>query len=456
MRWAFLIVFSFTSVAGATDWPQFRGPFFNGSTDEKGLPEEWTQTENIAWTATFPGPSAATPVVFGDRVFVSTTNVSSDTLAAYCLDRRTGKVLWNREVAKGIRKDTRSTFSAPSPATDGKLVVFFYGNGDLVTYDVSGKELWKKDIGPFAFLWTFSTSPLLYDGKLYLQVLQRDVPVTGYSPFGKGKSRGKAGPPQREAKGPGDAKGSKIESYLLALDPQTGKELWRQSRPSQAVAESLEAFTTPTPFEHGGRRELLIAGGDALTGHDPATGKELWRWETWNPMKVGHWRLVPSPVAGGGVLLACAPKGEPIYALKAGGEGKLTKSDIAWVSRDERAVSSDVPTPAFYDGDFFILNDLRQSLSRVEPATGRVKWTIKTPGRAKYEASPLAADGKIYLINFDGQVAVVDAAKGDVLRTIPMEESREEVVRSSIIAAHGQLFIRTARTLYCVGKTAGR
>ncbi len=448
-NWALLLVFSLTSAAAAGDWPQFRGPFFNGSTDEKGLPDKWTQTENVAWTATLPGPSAATPVVSGDRVFVSTADASKDALAAYCLDRRTGEVLWKHEIAKGIRKDTRSTFSSPSPATDGKLVVFFYGNGDLVTFNVGGKELWKKNIGPFAFLWTFSTSPVLYDGKLYVQVLQRDVAVSGFGGFGKGKRKAKPAP--NKAPSEGGAKAGKVDSFLLALDPQTGKELWRHVRPAQAIAESLEAFTTPMPWEHDGRRELLIAGGDALTGHDPQTGKELWRWETWNPQKIGHWRLVPSPVAGQGVVLACAPKGDPIYAIKAGGEGKLGSTDVAWVSREQRSVTSDVPTPAFYDGDFFVLSDVRESLSRVEPATGRVKWTIKTPGRAKYEASPLAADGKIYVINFDGQVSVIDAAKGDMRNTIAMEKD-EEIARSSIIAAHGQLFIRTARKLYCVGK----
>jgi outer membrane protein assembly factor BamB len=423
--WAMLLA---SSVAAANEWPQFRGPFFNGSTDEKGLPDKWSKTENVAWTADLPGPSAATPIVWGDRVFLSTADVKNDALVAMCLERGTGKVAWRHDVGKKIRQDTRSTYSAPSPATDGKLVVFFYGNGDLATFDVEGKKLWSKNIGPFAFLWTFSSSPVLYDGKLYLQVLQRDTPVRGRGGIGK------------------------IDSYLLALDPQTGKELWRHVRPAEAVAESLEAFTTPTPNENDGRKELIIAGGDALTGHDPQTGTELWRWETWNPKKIGHWRLVPSPVAGDGIVLLCAPKGDPVYAIKAGGKGQLGESHIAWASRDERAVSSDVPTPAYYDGDFFLLSDVRQSLSRVEPASGKVKWTTKTPGRAKYEASPLAADGKIYIINFDGQATVVEAESGKVLNTIPMEESREDVVRSSISAAHGQLFIRTARKLYCVGK----
>jgi outer membrane protein assembly factor BamB len=198
---------------------------------------------------------------------------------------------------------------------------------------------------------------------------------------------------------------------------------------------------------------LLVAGGDALTGHDLETGKELWRWGTWNPRRITHWRLVPSPVAGEDIILACAPKNDPIYAIRPNGTGTLDESAIAWISRDEEKVSSDVPTPAYYDGDFFVLSDLRKHLARVEPRTGKVKWGIPTPGRAKYEASPLAADGKIYIINHDGEAAVIDAVNGNVLTVIPMDQpSGSGVVRASISAAHGHLFIRTTRKLYCVGK----
>jgi len=218
------------------------------------------------------------------------------------------------------------------------------------------------------------------------------------------------------------------------------------------VAESRESFTTPMPYAVDGKTQLLIAGGDDLTGHDPQTGKELWRWGTWNPERIPHWRLVTSPVAGDGIILASAPKRDPIYALKAGRSGVLSDDALAWVSREAKEVSSDVPTPAFYDGDFFVLSDVRKCLSRVEPRTGKVKWTVPTPGNAKYEASPLAADGKIYTVNFDGQVALFRAADGELLQTIPMDQPADgEMVRSSISAAHGHLFIRTTRKLYCVG-----
>ena len=418
----------------AGDWPQWRGPLFNGSTDETNLPDDFSRTENIAWSAELASAAASTPVIFGDRVFLSGTDAEREMLLAMCFDRTDGKLLWQHDVAKGIRRDVRSTFAAPSAVTDGKIVVYFFGNGELICFDVDGNRQWRRNIqedyGRFAFLWTFSSTPLLFEGKLYLPVMQRDVPVGGFAPPGR-----------------------RIESFLLAMEPETGKTLWRQVRPSEAVAESREAFTTPIPYEYEGTKQLLLAGGDVLTGHDPATGKELWRWGTWNPGRIPHWRLVPSPVTGDGVILACAPKNDPIYAIKAGGSGVLDDGAIAWVSEEVREVSADVPTPALYDGDFFVLSDLRKCLSRVEPRSGKVKWTIPTPGREKYEASPLAADGKIHLINFEGQVVIVDAQDGEVRNVIPMDEPHGgEVVRSSIVAAHGQLFIRTTRNLYCVGK----
>ena len=422
------------SVANAGDWPHWRGPYFNGSTDEKNLPSDWSQTEGIIWSIDLPGSSAATPIIFKDRLFLSGVDSAKDMLLAMCYDRTSGNILWQHEIAKGISHDRRSTFAASSPVTDGKVVVFFYANGDLVCFDVSGNRQWARnlheDYGPFAFQWTFASSPTLFNGKLYVQVLQRDVPVRG--------------------RGLTDRKN---ESYILAVDPATGKNLWRQIRPSEAVAESREGFTTPIPCSLGGKNQLLAVGGDALTGHDLETGKELWRWGTWNPKRIRHWRLVPSPVAGEDIVLVCAPKNDPIYAIRPNGTGVLDDSVVAWVSRDVREITSDVPTPAFYDGDFFVLSDLRKFLSRVEPQTGKAKWTIKTPGTAKYEASPLVADGKIYIINHAGQAAIVDAANGDILKVIPMDKvSGQQVVRASISAAYGHLFIRTTSKLYCVGK----
>src|SRR5262249_9173045 len=152
------------------------------------------------------------------------------------------------------------------------------------------------------------------------------------------------------------------DAFLLALEPRTGKQIFKHVRPSEARMESQEAYSTPIPFEHNGRVELLITGGDCLSGHDPKTGDEFWRWGTWNPTRITHWRLVPSAVSGGGVVLACAPKGSPVFACKAGAKGNQDDSVLAWKSED-REVSSDVCTPLYYKGRFYILNGDRKTIS---------------------------------------------------------------------------------------------
>jgi outer membrane protein assembly factor BamB len=418
--------------ARAENWPQWRGPHFDGSSTEQNLPAEFSKTNNVKWTASLPGPSAATPIVWGDRVFVSSTDTRTKTLRAICLDRQTGKQLWNQETGMGFNLDDRSNLASPSPITDGKLVWFYYGTGDLVAFDLTGKKLWsreiQKDYGQFAFNWTYGSSPMLYGDKLYVQVLQRDVAVRG---------RGRKD-------GPND-------SYLLALDPKTGKELWKHVRPSEAHEESREAYSTPIPFERNGGGGLLITGGDCITAHDAATGAELWRWGTWNPTRITHWRLVPSPVAGGGMALACAPKGSAVYALKLDSKGTRTDKDLAWTSQ-EREVSSDVGTPLFYKGRFYVLNGDKKTIARVDPATGKADWIGELGTRIKIESSPTGADDKIYFQNFRGEVFVVAAAEQfKLLHVAAMGDEDDNDLRAGVAASQGKLFIRTGSKLYCIG-----
>jgi outer membrane protein assembly factor BamB len=416
----------------AANWAHWRGPDFNGSSPEKNLPAEFSKTKNVLWSASMPGPSAATPIVWDDRVFVSSGEEKTKTLHALCLDRKNGSVLWNQEVGVGYNFDDKSNFASPSPVTDGKLVVFLYGNGALAAFDFSGKRLWfhdlQKDYGQFAYQWTYGASPTLYDGKLFVQVLQRDQPV-----HGRGR---KDGP---------------IDSYLVAFEPVTGKEIWRHVRPSEAHMESHEAYSTPIPFEHDGRSEMLVVGGDCITGQSLTDGAELWRWGTWNPERITHWRLVPSTVTGGGVVLVCAPKGSPIYACKAGAKGLQDDSVLVWKS-SAKEVSSDVATPLSYKGRFYVVRgEGRPVISRVEPATGKVEWSGELDSRIKIESSPTAADDKIYFQNFRGEVFIVAAAEQfKLLGTIPMGDEGDDQLRSSIAIAQGELFIRTGQKLYCV------
>jgi outer membrane protein assembly factor BamB len=436
---ASLSIASFPS--NAENWAHWRGPRYDGSTSETSLPSDFSRTENVSWSVALPGTSAATPIIWEDFVFLSSGDDKTKGMRALCLDRKTGKVLWNQEVGVGYNYDEKSNFSSPSPVTDGKLVVFVYGNGEVAAFDFSGKKLWQrslqKDYGPFTYQWTYGASPTIYENQLLIQVLRRDVPVHG---------RGSVDKPN--------------DSYLLALVPQTGKELWRNIRPSDARQESHEAYSTPIPIENNGRAEILITGGDCITGHNPKNGEELWRWGTWNPDKIGHWRLVPSPVAAEGIILACAPKGSPVYAFKAGAKGKQDDSVLAWKSAG-REITSDVATPLFYNGRFYVLRGEPQAaISRVVPATGKVEWSGELPGRIKIESSPVGADNKIYFQNFRGEVFIVGAGEEfKLIRTIPMGDEGDDQLRSSIAISHGELFIRTGHKLYCVGasgKVAGK
>lgn len=432
----------FAAPAAAQDWPHWRGPNYDGSTEATGLPLDFSKEARVVWRAALPGPGAATPIVLGERVFVSAVEEELGALLALCFDRQSGEVLWEDAAGSGYRAgnkgtatklDERANYASPSPVADGERVIFFFGNGDLVAYGLDGKRLWarnlQKELGDFAFQWTFSTSPTLFEGKLFLPVLQRDAPANGI---------GREGSP----------------SLVLALDPASGKTLYEHVRPSEAVMESRESYATAVPHVGaGGRKELLVLGGDVLTAHDPATGAELWRWGTWNP---GHreewWRIVPTPVVGDGVALVCAPKRAPVFAVRPSGDGALAADALLWQSEGRRdPVTSDVPTPLFYRGRFFVLSDMHNSLSRVHPQTGEVEWTLELPGKALWRASPTGADGKVWSMNHAGLVVVVDAEKGELLAGAAMGEADDDGICSSLPVAHGRLFVRTHSSLFCIG-----
>lgn len=417
--------------AGAQDWPQWRGPNFNGSTTAANLPASWGDTENVLWKTPLPGWSAATPIVWGDRVFVASPDADKNLLLV-CLNRKDGSVRWQRTLGTGDRVKGNNNMASPSPVTDGQSVYALFGTGDLAALDFDGNILWQrnlgKDYGRFAIMWIYGSSPLLYKGRLYVQVLQRDEPAD--------YAHAQDGNPKRE-------------SYVLCIDPATGKDLWRVLRPTDARLETLESYSTPIPLERKGRTEILILGGDVLTGHNPETGKELWRGGGWNAAR-GEWmRIVPSPVAVGDALLVCGPKRTPLMAFRAGGSGALSDADVVWQTR---TITPDVCTPLVYNGKLFVLDGDRKVLARLDPKTGEKIWQGSL-GAAKevLRASPTGADGKIYVISEDGIAFVVDAEADEfkLLSTISMGEGP---CRSSIAAAHGQLFIRTAKHLWCIGK----
>jgi len=463
---AFLGIFA-VGAAQAQDWPHWRGPNYNGATSAAALPNEFGPDKNVHWAAKMPGPGASTPIVVGDRIFLTSVDTKRERLVAICVDRADGQVLWSRDAGSGYKateqgtniargKRTRANYACPSATTDGEHVVFFFGNGDLVGYDFAGNELWRRNIqadyGNFAFNWTFSASPTLVDGIVYLPVLQRDVPIRRGRGGGGRKNRGG---PKRD--GAAEKAVAKIDSFILAVDPKSGETIYKHVRPSPAKVESLESYTTMVPHTGAsGRKEMLLVGGDVITGHDPKSGKELWRWGTWNE---GHrerfWRLVPTVVAGDGVALVCAPKRAPVYAVKLGGSGVLKPDALLWQSEGRpNPVSSDVPTPAFADGFFYVLSDVRSALTKVRAKDGEVIWSTPLTKDHLWRASPTVADGRVWCMNHNGVVAVVDMASGKILHQVAMAGDDDDLIRASVVVAHNQLLIRTNDALFCIAEQA--
>jgi outer membrane protein assembly factor BamB len=429
-RWlAVALIVSCASLVRAQEqWPQWRGPHFNGSSEAKGLPDKLDDSTKV-WEASLPGQGAGTPIVWHDRIFLTDIDDQSKKLLAMCLSRKDGKLLWQKEIGLGFGQNERNNMAAPSALTDGKIVWFYYGTGDLAAFDLDGNPKWarniQKDYGPFHMNWIYGSSPMLYDGKLYVQVLHRDVPAHG--------------PPD----------GSPKDSYLLALDPQTGKEIWRTLRPNDARQETKEAYTTPMPHIRDGKLEILVVGGDCVTAHDPQTGKELWRFGGWDPRKIPTWRLVAGVVTFDDLVFACPPKGGAIRAIKDGGSGDVTSTHLAWMSPE---LSSDVCVPLVYKEHLYVLDGDKRKISCVEPATGKILWSGSLGGRAVFRASPTGADNKIYCMNENGDLSVLAAEKFEILSQHSLGTGRS---RAAIAVVDGQVIVRSGEKVFAFATKPG-
>jgi outer membrane protein assembly factor BamB len=434
LRLSIVATLAFTFTAHGENWPQWRGPNLDGTSPEKNLPVEWSPEKGVKWKTPMPGFSGATPAIWGDSIFATSPDANKN-LVLICVNKKDGAIRWQRQIGEGgdINKG-RGNMASPSPVTDGKLVWAIFGTGDLAAVDFQGKIVWQRnlgsDYGRFAINWIYGSSPLLFDGRLYVQVLQRSPAPPDYP--------GLAG-----------AAGDR-ESYLLALDPATGKTIWKQPRPSDAQLESLESYATPVPHTSGGKTQILIAGGDFLSGHDPATGKELWRGYGINPQR-GEWmRLVPSPVSAGDLAIVCGPKKQAMLAFRTDGTGDVSETGVAW--RFDEKKTPDVCTPVYWGGKLFALDGDSHTLTCFNPKTGEKLWQGEVPERSTViRASPTLADGKLYIVNEKGTAYVVDAAASE-FKLLATNVLPDENVRGSIAISDGQLFVRGTQFLYCIGK----
>jgi outer membrane protein assembly factor BamB len=425
MRFGLLIIaacITWMQTPRAENWPQWRGPSLNGVSAEKNLPVSWSQVANVAWKLPMPAWSGSTPIVWGDRVFL---NVADDlktqgiNLHLWCVNRSSGTLLWQRPLGTGNHQERKQNMSTPSPVTDGSRVWVMTGTGILKAFDFEGRELWARDIqkdyGRFGLNWGYGSSPLLDGDSLFVQVLhgmRTDDP-----------------------------------SYLLRIEKETGKTVWRVERPTDAQAESPDAYTTPALLQYGGSKEIVLTGGDVVTGHDPATGKELWRARGLNPDKDQYYRIVASPVVYDDLIIAPSRE-RPMLALKGGGRGDVTTSHLLWTF----GRGPDVPTPVT-DGTYvYVVND-RGIVFCLEARTGKQIYGPQRLRSGTYSASPVLADGRIYITSEDGVTSVVKAGPAFQLLA---ENEVDDYVLSSPAISDGQIFLRTTRFLYCIGNRTAR
>lgn len=422
MRFRSLTVFAIMLVTAipalavlADNWPQWRGPALNGVSSEKNLPVKWNQQENITWKLAVPDRSGSTPIIWNNHIFLNVAD--GNDLYLWCVDRNKGSVIWKKLLGSGNHMMRKQNMSSPSPVTDGRNVWVMTGTGILKGFDFSGNEIWARDIqkeyGQFGLNWGYASSPLLHEDSLYVQVLH----------------------------------GMKTDdpSYVMRIDKKTGKNIWRIERPTQAQRESPDSYATPTLLRNGKTLELVVLGGDCVTGHDLATGKELWRGNGLNPENNPFNRIVASPVVADGVVYA-PTRVKPLTAFRGGGRGDITETHRLWTFNN----GPDVPSPVT-DGTYFYSVTDNGVMWCLDAKTGKEIYGRQRLRSGTYSSSPVLADGKIYISNEDGLTTVIRA--GPQFEVLAENELGDYCLSSPAIS-DGQIFIRTSKFLYCVGPRA--
>lgn len=441
MRRALTISFALLTVVSplaAQNWPAFRGANAVGVADGSPTAVTWNVAtgEHVAWKTPIPGLAVSSPIVWGDRVFVSTavssdpnqsirtglygdvepvTDASKHSWHLFALDKTSGKVIWDRVAYEGIPKTKRhpkSSQASPTPVTDGSHVIVSFGSQGLYAYDFSGKLLWQKDLGVLNAGWFFDpdyewgvgSSPIIYKNMV---IVQCDI--------------------QRN-------------SFLAAFDTATGKELWRTPR------QEIPSWSTPTIIEAGGKTELVTQATTFTRGYDPSNGKELWK------LSGNSEITIPTPIAGPGfAIVTNGYRGvQPIFAIKPGGAGDITLKDgqttnetIAWSTNRGGPY---IPTPVVYREHLYVLQN-NGVLVAYKAATGERLYQQRLGDGGAFSASLVAADGKIYCASEDGDVYVVKA--GPTFELLAKNSFNETIMATPAIS-DGVLIFRGSKNVYAI------
>ena len=416
-----LVVLSLVSAVRAENWPQWRGAKLDGVSREKNLPVQWTKSENVAWRLELPGPAGASPVVWGDRIFL--TSIEGEKLILMCVSTA-GKELWRQTVSSG-NKDVRGdegNSASPSPSTDGKHVWATMANGTLTCYTIEGKEVWKLELperyGKFKIAFGMTSTPVLDGSRLYLQLIH------------------------------GDGDPGTREATVVCLDALSGSEIWKADRPSDGRGECESSYASPTLYRDEKLAFLITHGADYVVAHDLVNGHELWRCGDLNPKGTYNntLRFVASPVAAEGMIVVPTAKQGPVLGLRPDGKGDLTDQEQAFFWRIPRD-TPDVPSPLIHDGLVYLCRE-NGDLIVMEAQSGKQLYTNRTT-RDRHRASPVYGDGKIYLSARNGVITVVKA--GPKFQILSQNDLGEPISASPAVSG-GRIYIRTFNALYAIGK----
>lgn len=426
-----LFVLSQTACFGE-NWPQWRGPRGDSISVEKGIATTWSKTENIAWRTPLPGQGGATPIVWNDRIYL--TSAEKDDLVLICIDTKGGKEVWRRKVTSGNQnaRAGEGNSASPSPSTDGEHIWVFFSTGILACYTMDGSEVWKFDVadrfGKIDIQFGLSSTPVLHGDSIYLQLIHGAMRRDDQTRTGK----------------------------VVKLNKRTGATIWAVDRKTEAQFECKHSYASPFVYDFAPHKFLVVHGADCTTGHSLENGEEIWRLGELNGPSLYNkgqneltFRFVASPSVVDGTIIVPTCKGGPSLALKVNdklkGQIAGNKEVVSW----SFAKTPDVAIPLVKDGLVYNLhNDGR--IQCLDLASGEELYIQRTHS-AQHRASPFYADGNIYLCNRDGVCTVVKA--GREFKVVASNDLGEPITASPI-AANGVLYLRTYDALYAIKESS--
>jgi outer membrane protein assembly factor BamB len=393
----------FAAVACADNWPAWRGPTADGVTKETDLPLTWSATENVRWKVKLPDRGNSTPVVWGNRIFLTQAVEKKNLRTLMCLDRKDGSALWQRDVEYKEKERTHETnpYCSASPATDGERVVVSHGSAGVYCYDLEGKELWKRDLGKFNHDWGNAASPVIWNDLVFLNC------------------------------GPGD------RVFFLAMNKKTGEDVWKVERPGTKPGDYVGSWSTPVVTSIKGRDELIVCWPDELVGYAPKSGDVLWTCK--GPTKLFY----TMPIVTEDVVVAMSGFHGAAIAVPPGGSGDVTAKRL-W--RADKEQPQRIGTGVLVGEHVYTVGE--SNAQCIEWKTGKVVWDEKLP--SKSWCSFVRSGERLYLALESGETLVLAAKpKYEVLARNALAK---ETTRASIVPSDGEMFIRTYQHLWCIGK----